>query len=145
MAEYVVNIDLGVTWDPNAPDAALTAFDNGTATLRLSPHSADDDERDVLLVWSGAKVALMEPPNDEAITGHRLFLAGLNAVRCIGEVAESTLISELERANRVHPRRDPAPYASLRHWIVPLKECTIEIIAQSLQARRVNVHPSSAP
>lgn len=41
MPECVVNVDLDIRWEANAPDAALTAFDNGTTVLRLAAHPSD--------------------------------------------------------------------------------------------------------
>lgn len=78
----------------------------------------------------------MEPPNDEAIAGHRLYDAGLRQIRWIGEVIGSSLIAEIEHGNRSHPRHDPLRYAQLRHWIVPLKECTVEVVAETLSWHR---------
>lgn len=136
VAEHVVAFDLGVTWDPNAPAAALLARDQGSTVLRLAPNPADDDTRDVLLVWSGSCLARLEPPNDEALSGHRLYTAGLSRVLWAGEVIESSLIAELERRNRVHRQHDANRYGQLRHWIVLLKERTVEVVALSVLARR---------
>lgn len=76
MAEYVESLDLGVTWEPNAPDAILLAADFGPTTLPLRPHRDDPDERCVVLVWTNCHYACMTPPNDEAISGHRAVEEG---------------------------------------------------------------------
>jgi hypothetical protein len=78
----------------------------------------------------------MGAPNDEARHGHRL--RDLAYIRWIGEVLDSALIAELEVANRVHRGHDPRRYESLRHWVVPLKECTVEVVAQALEVQRRN-------
>lgn len=75
----------------------------------------------------------MEPPNDEALHGHRLYRAGLADVEWLGEVHESTLVHELEAANRVHSSHDPSAWLRLRHWVVPLKECIVEVVADGIE------------
>jgi hypothetical protein len=79
----------------------------------------------------------MEPPNDEAISGHRLYRVGLREARWVGEVHESELIAELEQRSRVHERHDAARFGDYRHWIVRLKECTVEVVARELVVERV--------
>ena len=76
MAERVVTLDLGVEWEPNAPQAVLLSDDSGRACLSLSPHPNDSDLRMVVIVWTGARAALMQPPNDEALSGHPLYGKG---------------------------------------------------------------------
>ena len=85
MAERVVTLDLGVEWEPNAPQAVLLSDDSGRACLSLSPHPNDSDLRMVVIVWTGARAALMQPPNDEALSGHPLYGKGLAEVRWSGE------------------------------------------------------------
>jgi hypothetical protein len=136
VTERVIAVDLGITWDPNVPEAQLTATDNGETWLSLLARDDDADQRPVTLLWRGSVATRMEPPNDEAAEGHRLYDAGLRDVVWVGEVLDSNLVIELERLNRVHPRRDAARYAGLRHWVVPLKECTVEVVARSLEALR---------
>jgi len=136
VTERVVAIDIGVEWEPSVPAARLVAADDGEARLSLRPHADDEDRRHVELVWAGAVVARMEPPNDEAIDGHRLYAAGLEDVWWIGEVHESQLIADLVRRNEVHERHSPDLFAGLRHWILPLKECVVEVVAESLTVER---------
>ena len=88
------------------------------------------------LVWGGCLVARMEPPNDEAISGPRLYEVGLRDVLWLGEVYESDLIADLERHNRVHAHHSAERYIELRHWVAPLKECTVEVVARSLHVER---------
>jgi hypothetical protein len=136
VAEHVAAVDSTTDWDPNSPAARLTAADDGVARLRLRAHPDDQDQRPVDLVWNGCLVARMEPPNDEAISGHRLYDVGLREVLRLGEVSGSELIAELERRNRVHPHHSAARYTALRHWVAPLKECTVEVVARSLHMER---------
>jgi hypothetical protein len=137
MNESVHSLDLGVTWEPNAPDAVLISDDHGRAILALQPHPGDDDERVVVLVWRRCRASRMEPPNDEAISGHRLYEKGLKDVHWLGEVTDSEWIADLERRNRVHRYHDPGRFDGLRHFVLPLKETTVEVVARSVEASRL--------
>ena len=143
MAERVVTLDLGVEWEPNAPEAVFLSDDSGRAFLALSPHPNDSDLRMVVIVWTGARAALMQPPNDEALSGHPLYDKGLAEVRWSGEVLDSAWIERLERQNRVHPHHDPARFSTLRHFILPLKEDTVEVVAREITVRRIDASTSS--
>jgi hypothetical protein len=79
----------------------------------------------------------MEPPNDEARHGHRLWDAGLCDVLWFGEVSDSALIADLERRNRVHSHHDPRRFDGLRHWIVPLKGSVVEVVARECEVQRI--------
>jgi hypothetical protein len=136
VTERVVPVEIGTRWNPNVPDARLLVHDDGETRLLLRPHVDDADQRSVMLVWHSSRASSMEPPNDEARSGHRLYDSGLREVRWLGEVHESALIDDLERRNRVHDRHNPARYRELHHWIVPLKECTVEVVARSLEVER---------
>lgn len=118
------------------PDAQLVARDDGTTLLILSAHPDDTDQRRVVLEWGGSRLSRMGVPNDEALSGHRLHGAGLANVLWIGEVTDSHDIVALEGANHVHPRHNASMYATARHWIVPLKECTVEVVAHSIAVKR---------
>lgn len=132
-----MSVDLGVTWDPNAPDAVLTASDVGHTRLTLRAHPDDPDRRDVVLEWSGSRFSSMSDPNDEAISGHRLFSKGLCDDLWAGLVEHSNLILDLERQNRVHPLHDPSRFQRMSHYVVLLKECVVEVAAGDMLVRRV--------
>jgi len=136
MVERVIPVDLGAQWEPNAPAAALLVRDDGTAELTLQPHPVDADESPVRFVWHGCCAAVMQPPNDEALSGHRLYDKGLRGLLWAGEVLDSQWIADLERQNRVHPRHNPGRFARLRHFILPLKERTVEVIATGWETQR---------
>jgi hypothetical protein len=137
MAERVIPLELGVEWGPNVGGAVLMVHEDGAAELALHAHPNDTDQRPVRLVWRGCVAAMMQPPNDEAISGHRLYAKGLSDLVWAGEVLNSQWITDLERQNRVHPRHDPAVFvAGLRHFILPLKERTVEVIASTCQVIR---------
>ena len=90
-----------------------------------------------MMRWRHVRHALLGSPNDEARIGHRLWDKGLSEVRWIGEVLDSELIAMLERQNSVHPSHNPARFASLRHFVIPLKEDTAEVIAEEFSIGRI--------
>jgi hypothetical protein len=137
VAEHVETFDLGVTWDPNAPDAVLLTGDFGPTALALQAHPDDQDGRCVVLVWAACRLACMTPPNDEAISGHRLWEKGLRETRWAGVVHDSELIDGLERQNRVHPQHSASLFEGLTHYVLPLKECVVEVVAREVAVRRV--------
>ena len=137
MTELVVPLDLGVVWEPNAPSAILVADDFGRTAPALEPRQDDQDNRCVVIVWNATRSVSLAPPNDEAISGHRLYGSGLSDVLWAGLVQDSEAIRSLEGQNRVHPSHDPAHFAGLVHYVIPLKECVIEVIAEAVAVQRV--------
>lgn len=136
MTEDVESLDLGVTWEPNAPDAILLSADVGSSTLALNARQNDPDGRCVVLKWAGCLYASMASPNDEAISGHRLWTRGLQRLLWAGVVHDSELIARLERQNRVHPMHHAARCDGLKHYLLPLKECVVEVVARDLVVHR---------
>ncbi len=141
MAESVVPVHLDVTWDPNAPFAVLMSSDEGHAVLAML---ARDGEGSVVLSWHGTRFASGGSPNDEAISGHRLYRKGLREVLWAGEVNGSRLIASLEKQNRVHPRHNPRRFAGLVHHIVLTKENTYEVVAETFTTHTVDASPIDA-
>lgn len=144
MTEHVVELDLGTSWDPNTPAALLLADDVGRTVLALKPHPDDQDRRGVVVVWNGSRSSCMTDPNDEAISGHRLYAKGLSEVLWAGLVVESELVRALERQNRVHPDHDPSRFSPLSHHVLLLKECVVEVVATHVAVRRVAGTPAQA-
>jgi hypothetical protein len=137
VAENVVPFDLGVTWQPNAPSAILVADDLGKTALALEPHPDDFDRRGVVIVWNGTRSACLTEPNDEAISGHRLYGKGLSKVLWAGLVRDSQAIEALERQNRVHPHHDPSRFDRLAHYVILSKECIAEVVAEAVEVQRI--------
>ena len=77
------------------------------------------------------------PPNDEAISEHRLWVKGLQGLLWLGIVRDSALISGLELQNRVHPMHSASRFANLTHYLLPLKECVVEVVARDLVVHRI--------
>ena len=136
MVEHVVPALPDVVWNPNVEAGVLIVAENGNATLSLLARSDDPNQRTVVLTFSGVRAARMEPPNDEAISGHRLYDKGLREVLWVGEVLDSELIADIERRTRVHPLRDPDRFAGLRHWVARLKGSVVEVVGRSCEASR---------
>lgn len=137
MAEQVVRVGLNVRWEPNAPDAVMVSNDLGCTVLAARAHTDDSDQRNVVLVWNGVESATLGAPNDEAISGHRLWRHGLSEVPWLGIVERSALCANLKKQNSVHPGHDPARFEFLEHYIVVLKECVAEVVAQSVELHRL--------
>ena len=136
MSEHVDALDLGVKWKPNAPSAILLSDDHGITALALDGHPDNPDQRCVVLVWSGTRSACLADPNDEAISRHRLFSHGLNRVMWAGAVRDSVAIRALKVQNRVHPHHDSSHFERLTHYIVLLKECVVEVVAEEISVHR---------
>jgi hypothetical protein len=83
------------------------------------------------------RAACLTDPNDEAVSGHRLYRKGLSDVGWAGLVRDSQAIDALERQNRVHPNHDPSRFDRLNHHIVLLKERVAEVVAEAVEVRRV--------
>jgi len=137
MAERVINVDPGVTWDPGYGGELLQCADDGTARLAIPGYGTDSHVRCVVLTWDQALAFTAGWPNDEAIAGHRLWSMGLADVDLVGEVLDSQWVADLELRNRVHPNHRPARFAALHHFIVPLKEVTAEVVAPAMAVARV--------
>jgi len=136
MAERVVESRIRVWWQPNVPDAVMVSDDSGRTALALRAHPDDADQQNLVLVWRGVEYAALSAPNDEAITGHPLWPAGLGDVRWLGLVEGSARVRALEIQNSVHPSHNPRRYDFLDHYIAPLKECVAEVVAKSMETRR---------
>ena len=84
----------------------MLSDDSGWTRLAVRPHPDDADQRNVVLVWEGVEFVSLSAPNDEAISGHRLWRAGLNDVLWLGLVEDSELIASLRKQNSVHPHHE---------------------------------------
>lgn len=121
-------------WEPNAPEACLLSDDFPRAALAQRAHPDDSDQRCVVLRWDMALFTQMGPPNDEARQGHRLYEVGLRELLWLGVVRDSELVAQLRPmwspvgdGRRLHPM----------HYVVPSKECMVEVVAADVQLFRV--------
>lgn len=129
-----------VTWEPNAPEAVLLSDDMGRGAWGQRAHPDDPDRRCVVLRWDGVIYALTGPPNDEGRNQHRLYAAGLGDI-WLGVVRESTLVTALRPFwSRVGPEHQIMPV----HYVVPSKECVVEVLAENVDVFRVAGTPRDA-
>ncbi|NHA70357.1 hypothetical protein [Phycicoccus flavus] len=126
---------MDVTWDPNAPDAVLVSDDCGRGALALRAHPDDSDRRTVLLRFDLAVYALMTPPNDEALSHHPLSEHGLKELTWLGVVRDSTLVARL----RPSWSRVAEMHLHPTHFILPLKECVVEVVAATVDLFRLDL------
>ncbi len=127
MSERVVPFEGDVRWEPNAPDAQLNSTDAGRSVLSIAAHPDDDDQRRVVLTWTACSSTEFGAPNDEARHLHRLYERGLAEVLWIGLVLDSSRIDEFARMASQPPTT---------HYVIPLKECVVEVLATSLKISR---------
>ena len=143
--ERVLAIDLGVRWDIGAPSPHLVQSESrtfltfflhdpdpawdGTWVTVVDP--AGDQVRSIgVIEWLGCDGAVLGGLNDEAMHGHPLYSRGLGEYKAF-EVQASQWVSELERANSVHPHHRPEEYAQLRHYLLGFHDSTFECIARA--------------
>lgn len=128
LVEYVQADLLGLRWEPNGVvEPELTVAD-GSARLRLGPHPDDEDQRAVTFTFDQVRHASIGFPNDEGRTHHRLWRRGLSDIHWIAKVEGSQLIEAINQSSALP--------SSLTHWVVLLKEETVEVVARSLEATR---------
>jgi hypothetical protein len=123
-----------ITWEPNAPDAVLISDDFGRGALALTAHPKDPDRRTVVLRFDLVMYSAMTPPNDEALNHHPLYDCGLKELLWLGVVRESRL------AARLKPMWHPVAERRLQpmHFIAPLKECVVEVVAAKVDVFRLD-------
>ena len=145
-------IDLGVSIDPGAPLPHLIADGiravlvfhaglpadpdwDGTTVTVVDPNEPTD-RRLSWVVFAGVAHVSLGGPNDEALSGHPLFEAGLRHYQA-HEVHNSELIASMERRNRIHPNHRPERFASLRHLIITFHDETFDCVCRSWTAGTV--------
>jgi hypothetical protein len=128
----------GLRWEPNAPAACLVSDDFLRSAMALRAHPDDSDQRCVVLVWDVVSYALMGQPNDEALYLHRLYDVGLKNILWIGVVRDSNLVEA------VRPMLGRDFVFRPLHYVVPLKECVVEVLAQNVDVVRAEGTPREA-
>ena len=101
--ERVVPLELGVTWEPNAPRATLRSSDLGNACLTLKAHPDDHDQRDVVITFDRCRAAAQLPFNDEAL--HQHPSTNGDSAKCFGRARSSAALG----CPRVEHRRVTSP------------------------------------
>jgi hypothetical protein len=83
--------------------------------------------------------AILGPPNDEALNGHRLWGKGLEFYGTF-VVRNSLWIREVRRIGSVHPRHDPGRKTDLSHYVICFHDTTFECLARGFE-----VHTTAKP
>jgi hypothetical protein len=136
--ERVVPLDLGLVATPGAPYPVLLQNDwNAFLVFYLAAIDPSGDAIGIV-EWIGCTSTSFGYPNEEALSGHRLWDRGLSEVHWCGEVLNSSWIAEMEIANRVHFMHDPANWATLRHFILPFQDSTFECAADDYLIETTN-------
>jgi hypothetical protein len=61
----------------------------------------------------------------------------MSVAACPHQVAgQSERIADLERRNLVHPHHNATRFARLTHFVLPLKEGTVEVVAEQVSVLR---------
>ncbi len=144
--EKALPIDLGIQWDTGAPLPHLLRSEYRTfLTFYLNEQDPDwNGARSApahiaIIEWHRCSETLLGWPNDEALSGHRLWERGLKETGHYGaaEVRNSSWIAEIEKGNRVHPRHRPERFAALRHYILLFHDSTFECLAEGYTITKV--------
>jgi hypothetical protein len=152
--ERVRLVDLRLDWDGGAPLPHLLQSESRTflaffrpdripgwdgTTVRVVDPASSDISAIGVIEWLRCAGAVLGGLNDEAYPGHRLWAHGLSDVGIYGagEVFGSRWISELEKANRVHPYHRPEAYARYRHFILGFHDSTFECVAEGFRSFNV--------
>ncbi|WP_051355254.1 hypothetical protein [Mesorhizobium erdmanii] len=119
-----------VAYIANAPDPSF----DGTNPRSVSPLTG---KQSVAILTADPYLAFQfGPPNDEAISGHRLYALGLRPYEAF-EILNSSWIASLEKANRVHSSHTSELFAGYRHFILTFHDSTLEFIAERFS---INLH-----
>lgn len=136
--QVVVELPIELRYEPNAPDAVLVSDDTGRAALAMRPHFDDVDQRTLVLRWSHCLAVIDGPYNDEARHHHPLYEVGLKQGHWIAEVRDSDWLELIRIAVAA------VAFVGLKHYVLPMKERTIEVAARELTIARSDSEPPLA-
>jgi hypothetical protein len=72
-------------------------------------------------------------PNDEALSGHRLWGSGLEFY-ALHEVLGSRWLDDIRQVERVHPRSSSIPFVDVKHFLLTFHDTTMEALARDVRA-----------
>lgn len=126
--------------DTGAPMPVIYAGEGGLllAYIVSKPELNDALEEYAVVKFEGVLQHTFGYPNDEALSGHPLFEAGLQFY-AFNEVVESPCLAELGRRNAIAFPGTESHFMSFRHWLVTFHDESLEVIARSAKVlgRRV--------
>ncbi len=131
--EQVVALEPELIWWAGSPHPIVLKSPNGTFTLIRGKEVGPPHPELDLIEWLGCSALRFGMPNDEAIDGRPLWSRGLSEQLWAGEVLDSSWIAEFEERNRVHPYHQPELILGARHFIIPLKDNTLEVVADGFR------------
>ena len=145
--EYVEPIEFPIQWQTGAPLPHLFSNDYKTFLIFMvnedATQSADKYvtfenlgsapiESMALVEFSNCLSAKLGSPNDESITGHRLFGKGLESHQA-QKVINSSWLKEMEATDSVHPYHNHQRWLAKQHLIFPFHDSTFECVAESFK------------
>jgi hypothetical protein len=127
VSEYVVPLDVMVRCDAIAPRAEIAGPASGRTALAVAPHPDDQDQRCVVLLWTGVRSMTSSDPR-APLSRHRLYDNGLGDVAWVGVVR----------------RRDQPSVDGAVHHVVLLDDRAVEVVAELLTVHRVSGSTATA-
>ncbi|HOY05267.1 MAG TPA: hypothetical protein PLO67_07690 [Saprospiraceae bacterium] len=118
-------IQVPLNIDPGATMPEIKADEN---KLEVSFDLLDSDNRGRLYFKSVLQFTFGYP-NEEAISGHRYYKLGLLPFKFV-EVQDSEVISNIIKANRVHPNHKDEQFKEWKHFVFPFHDTTLEVVAK---------------
>lgn len=118
--------------DTGAPMPVIRMADSGLflAYIVSIPELNDQPEEYAVVKFEGVLQYIFGYPNDEALSAHPLYEAGLRFY-AFNEIFESHYVAELGRRNAKNFPGTESRFSGFRHWLVAFHDETLEVIAQS--------------
>jgi hypothetical protein len=113
--------------DTGSPAPHIAASE-GTLALEYNGF-ADPDCSIVTVVFNSPRAHYLGFPNEEVSVSHPLYARGLRWYSFF-EIANSSWVRAMERANRIHPRHTPELFAALKHYLILFHDSTFECVAR---------------
>jgi len=130
--DHVRVIEWEPRWDTGATCQVIIATDHD---LLLLYNLAGDYDHVGLVTFQRARAHRLCGINDEVLNGHPLYDKGLEFYAA-HEVDDSSWRDELRKAHSVHPRHNPAPWTSVKHYILCFHDNTLEVLAHGYSTEK---------
>lgn len=132
--DEVEHIKLPFDIDYGAPTPIIYSTEH---QVKLSFYlSREDDNKRGLIIFDGLCQFKFGYPNEEAITGHKLYREGLYPLSFY-EIKKSSWLQEIIDANKIHPYHKDSQFEKYRHYFFPLHDNSFEILAENYQTEIV--------
>ncbi|HEY9685241.1 MAG TPA: hypothetical protein V6C86_26945 [Oculatellaceae cyanobacterium] len=154
--EYAESIDFPIQWQTGAPLPHLFSNDYKTFLIFMVNEDASQSadkyatfeqlgsepiESMALVEFCNCLSAKLGSPNDESVSGHRLFGKGLES-HVAQRVVNSTWLKEMETTDSVHPYHNHQRWLTKEHFIFSFHDSTFECVAESFKVElyRTSLH-----